>query len=266
MEDYSPMFKANKDAWNQRTQVHKDSAFYDLEGFKKGVNALTPVELQEMGDVAGKSLLHLQCHFGLDTMSWQRLGAHCTGVDLSNDAIKLAWDIAEELALDTRFINCNIYDLKNHCSEKFDIVFTSYGTIAWLPDLDRWASVIAHFLKPGGTFYIADFHPVLWMMDESFTHIKYHYFNKTVIAEENVGSYTDRNAPIRTQEYSWNHSLSEIFSALIGHGLSIDFLHEFTYSPYNCFSGLEKGEDGMWRIPGMEEKMPMMYSIKATRK
>ncbi len=259
------MFAANQDAWNQRTMVHKDSAFYDLQGFKQGNTVLTPIELEELGDVRGKSLLHLQCHFGLDTLNWQRLGAQCTGVDLSDAAIALARETAAELALGATFIRCNVYDLPQHCTDTFDIVFTSYGTIGWLPDLKPWAAVIARFLKPGGIFYIADFHPALWMMDESFESVKYHYFNKEVIAEENTGSYTDREAPIRTKEYSWNHSFSEIFTVLIGAGLRIEFLHEFPFSPYNCFQKLEQGTDGMWRIAGMDEKMPVMYSIRAVK-
>jgi SAM-dependent methyltransferase len=266
MMDYSSFFEANRQAWNQRTGVHKDSAFYDLEGFKKGNNVLNQIELEELGNVTGKSLLHLQCHFGMDTMNWERLGAQCTGVDLSDDAIALARATAAELSLNTRFIHCNLYDLKAHCSDKFDIVFTSYGTIGWLPDLNKWADIVSHFLKPGGTFYIADFHPVLWMMDEAFEYIKYPYFNAAVIAEENTGTYTDREAPIKTNEYSWNHPMSDIFNSLIRNGLQIEFLHEYSYSPYKCFKKLEQGDDGMWRVTGMQEKMPMVYSIKAIKK
>jgi ubiquinone/menaquinone biosynthesis C-methylase UbiE len=265
MTDYKKYFDANRNAWNQRTGVHKDSTFYDLDGFKKGATVLNSIELDELGDVSGKSLLHLQCHFGMDTMNWQRLGARCTGVDLSDAAIALARQTAAELGLGTTFINCNVYDLKEHCTEKFDIVFTSYGTIGWLPDLQQWAGVVSHFLQPGGTFYIADFHPVLWMMDEQFEYIKYPYFNAAVIAEENTGTYTDRDAPIKTEEYSWNHPMGDILNALIGHGLRIEFMHEFPFSPYKCFNKLEQGADKMWRITGMNDKLPMMYSIKAVK-
>jgi ubiquinone/menaquinone biosynthesis C-methylase UbiE len=266
MTDHSSYFEANRNAWNQRTGVHKGSAFYDLEGFKKGNTVLNRIELEELGDVKGKSLLHLQCHFGMDTMNWERLGAICTGVDLSDDAIALAKATAAELGLSTIFINCNVYDLKNYCGKKFDIVFTSYGTIGWLPDLEKWADIVSYFLKSGGVFYIADFHPALWMMDEQFEHIKYPYFNAAVIAEENSGTYTDRDAPIKTKEYSWNHPMSDILNNLISKGLEIEFLHEFGYSPYKCFNKLEQGEDGMWRITGMDEKLPMMYSIRAVKK
>ena len=272
--EFSKYFEANKQSWNKRTTVHKDSAFYDLDSFKKGKSSLNNIELEELGDVKGKTLLHLQCHFGMDTMSWAREGANCVGVDLSDEAINLAKEINDELKLKTEFICANIYDLKDALKVPpwegfreagFDIVFTSYGTIGWLPDLDKWANIVAHFLKPGGIFYIADFHPALWMMDENFENIKYSYFNAAVITEEISGTYTDRDAPIRSTEHGWNHSFSEIITALLKHDLQIVQFNEFSYSPYNCFNNLQQGADGMWRIKGMDEKMPMMYSIKAVK-
>jgi 2-polyprenyl-3-methyl-5-hydroxy-6-metoxy-1,4-benzoquinol methylase len=265
MEIYQSNFEENKKAWNKRTAVHKDSAFYDLDTFKMGKSSLNKIELEELGDVTGKSLLHLQCHFGMDTMSWAREGANCAGVDLSDEAISLAKQINDELKLNTEFVCCNVYDLKQHLDKKFDIVFTSYGTIGWLPDLGAWAAIVSHFLKPGGTFYIADFHPVLWMMDENFEKIKYDYFNTETITEEISGTYTNRDAPIKSTEHSWNHPFSEIINALLKHNLQIQQFNEFTYSPYNCFNNLEQSTDGMWRIKGMHEKMPMMYSIKAVK-
>ena len=156
-------------------------------------------------------------------------------------------------------------ELVQHLEKKFDIVFTSYGTIGWLPDLDAWAAIVSHFLKPGGLFYIADFHPALWMMDDNFEHVKFSYFNAAVITEEISGSYSDRNAPIKSIEHGWNHPFSEIINALLKHGLQIQLFNEFSYSPYNCFNNLQQGADGMWRIKGMDEKMPMMYSIKAVK-
>jgi len=259
-------FDANRESWNKRTMIHKDSAFYDLDGFRKGKSSLNKIELEQLGDVKGKSLLHLQCHFGQDTLSWQRLGADCTGVDLSDEAIRVAGELNAELGLNAKFICCNVYDLPAHLDEKFDIVFTSYGTIGWLPDLDKWASIINLYLKPGGCFYMVDFHPVLWMMDEDFKSVRYDYFNTEVIAEGISGTYTNRDAPIRSKEYSWNHPFSELLGALIRSGLTIELFNEYPYSPYNCFNHLEQGADGMWRIKGMEEKMPMLYSIRAVKK
>lgn len=262
---YQAYFDANKDGWNKRTAVHQASAFYNLEAFKKGQSALNKIERDEVGDVRGKSLLHLQCHFGMDTLSWAREGAAVTGVDLSDAAIELAQQINEELGLNAVFVCCNVYDTAAYVKEQFDIVFTSYGTIGWLPDLKPWAKMIAAKLKPGGFFYIADFHPTLWMLDDAMEKLHYSYFNDEVIITEQQGTYTDRDAPIKHTEYGWNHPFAEIFEALITEGLQIEFLHEFAFSPYNCFANTEQGEDGMWRLKGMGNKFPMMYSIKAVK-
>ncbi|HEU4860047.1 MAG TPA: class I SAM-dependent methyltransferase [Chitinophagaceae bacterium] len=273
-------FEANRNLWNQRTAVHKDSVFYDLAGFKTGANVLTPIELKEIGDVKDKSLLHLQCHFGMDTMSFSRMGAKCVGVDLSDEAIKLAREINDELKLDAKFICCNVYDLllDNRHSAKvlpvgedlggagaFDIVFTSYGTVGWLPDLDPWAKVIAERLKPGGFFYMAEFHPVVWMFDDDFTHIKYYYDNKEIIVMEDQPTYTGDKNEITGKEYSWNHSISEVLNALINAGLKIEFFNEYTFSPYANFKNSVETEPGKWHIKGMEGKIPMVYSLRARK-
>lgn len=265
MENYAPYFESNKSLWNQKTAFHKDSDFYNLKDFKAGKSSLNSIELEELGDVNGKSLLHLQCHFGMDTLSWARLGAKATGVDLADEAIELAQSLNDDLGLDAEFICSNIYDLKAHLNTKFDIVFTSYGTIGWLPDLDKWADIITHFLKPGGVFYMVDFHPVLWMFDNYFQHFEYSYFNKGVLVEETTGTYADKNAPIKHKEYGWNHPLSEIITALRTSGLQLNLLHEFDYSPYDCFNNTVKIAEGKWQIKGLEGKLPMLYSIMATK-
>jgi SAM-dependent methyltransferase len=272
MENYNEYFSANKDLWNKRTTIHKDSSFYNLSGFKAGENVLTPIELNDLGDVKGKKMLHLQCHFGMDSLDWARRGADVTGVDLSDVAISEAKKLNDDPSinsgqLNAKFICCNVYDLKAHLDEKFDIVFTSYGTIGWLPDLDKWAAIISHYLKPGGIFYIAEFHPVVWMFDDDFTHIKYYYDNREVIVTENQGTYTDNEtkSDIKVKEYGWNHSLAEVFTALLNAGLSIESFNEFMYSPYPCFSNTIESEKGKWQIKGMEGKIPMVYSILAKK-
>jgi SAM-dependent methyltransferase len=278
MENYEQYFSANKELWNQRTVIHKDSSFYDAAGFKAGKNVLTPIELKELGDVNGKKMLHLQCHFGMDSLNWARLGADVTGIDLSDEAINEARKLNDELNLDVKFICCNVYDLypETLVSSKvpdsirdsegaFDIIFTSYGVIGWLPDLDKWAAIISHYLKPGGIFYLAEFHPVIWMFDDDFTHIKYAYENKEVIITENQGTYTDRNAAIKTKEYSWNHSISEVLNALLSHGLQLTAFNEHMYSPYPCFNNITEAPGGNWYIKGMEGKLPMVYSLTATK-
>src|ERR1700689_736931 len=157
--------KANLDAWNQMARIHAASRGYRLGEVKAGGNVVKPIELREGGDGRGKSLLHMQCHFGLDTMSWARLGAKVTGVDFSDDAIALARSISDELKIPARFIQSNIYDAPAVLDEQFDIVFTSYGALCWLPDITRWAQVAASFVKPGGFFFIGGFHPLAMMHD-----------------------------------------------------------------------------------------------------
>ncbi|MBX7107945.1 MAG: class I SAM-dependent methyltransferase [Chitinophagales bacterium] len=262
MKEY---FEANRKLWNERTPVHEKSAFYNMQEFKSGVNSLMPIELAEVGSVTGKKLLHLQCHFGLDTLSWHRLGAIVTGVDFSEVAIETARKLAAEVHAEAAFICSNVYDLDQHLQETFDIVFTSYGVIGWLPDLDKWAAVIARSLRTGGVFYIAEFHPVVWMFDNDFEKIKYAYHNTSVIKEEESGTYADPGAGIRTTSYTWNHGLGEVVTALVSHGLQIEFLHEFPFSPYNCFQKTVKGADGNYRIKHLENLLPLMYSIRATK-
>ncbi len=274
MENYESYFEANKSLWNKRTDVHKNSSFYDIEGFKAGRNVLTPIELNELGDVKGKRMLHLQCHFGMDSLNWVRLGAEVTGVDLSDEAIKEARRLSDELGLPAKFVCCNVYDLhpsnvsqnsKKDWEGAFDIVFTSYGTIGWLPDMDKWAATIAYCLRPGGIFYIAEFHPVVWMFDDEFTRVKYYYDNRELIVTENLATYTDHETVIEGKEYSWNHSLSEVMNSLMAQGLRIERFNEYTYSPYACFRNTVQGEDGNWRVRGMEGKLPMVYTIKAVK-
>jgi len=265
MTNYTEYFQANRRLWNQRTAVHKDSAFYNLAGFKKGEPSLTQIELSEIANVKDKKMLHLQCHFGMDSLDWARRGAEVTGVDLSDSAIDEAKKLNDELRLNAKFICCNVYDLKSHLSDQFDIVFTSYGVVGWLPDMDKWAEIIAHFLKRGGLFYMAEFHPAVWMFDEEFIHVKYYYDNREVIVSENEGTYTDRNADIKGKEYSWNHSISEVLNALIKAGLKIELFNEYMYSPFPCFRNIVQAEKGKWHIKGMEGKLPMVYSIRAVK-
>ncbi|HLL43525.1 MAG TPA: methyltransferase domain-containing protein [Segetibacter sp.] len=264
-ENYNRYFEANKEGWNKRTQIHKVSEFYDVLSFKAGKSSLNAIELEEVGNVSEKTLLHLQCHFGMDTLSWAREGADVTGIDISNQAIDYAKELSKELNIPARFICCNIYDLPIHLEKKFDTVFTSYGAVGWLPCLDKWASIINYFLKPGGAFYIIEFHPVVWMMDDNFKYIKYAYHNLETIAVLHTGTYTDRNSAIDYEEYSWNHGLSEVVNSLIKYDLQIQHLNEFPFSCYNCFNNVVQGEDGYWRVKGLEDKIPLMYSVKAVK-
>lgn len=258
--------EVNRQSWNNRTETHLKSEFYDLDNFLKGKNSLNDIELNLLGDIHGKSILHLQCHFGQDTISLGRLGANVTGVDLSDKAIESARQIAKDIHSDATFICCDIYDLPNHLDDTFDIVFTSYGTIGWLPDLDKWANVVSRYLKPSGQFVFVEFHPVVWMFDDNFEKIAYRYFNSGAIIETQSGTYADKEADLTVTDISWNHSISEVLNSLIKNGLQIDSFNEFDYSPYNCFNKTTESEPGKYRIKHLDDKIPMVYSIAATRR
>lgn len=256
----------NKESWNKRTDVHIDSDFYDMKGFMQGHTSLKEIELGLLGDIKGKSILHLQCHFGQDSLSLQRMGAQVTGVDLSDKSIDKARQVAKELNLDTEFICCDLYDAVNHIDKKFDMVFTTYGTVGWLPDMDKWAHVVSHFLKPNGTFIFADFHPVVWMMDDDFETVSYNYFNSGPLIEKLSGTYTNPEAELNQVYVDWNHGIGEVVNSLIKNGLQIQLLDEFDYSPYNCFRHTVEFEPGKYRIKHMDNKLPMVWAIKAQKK
>jgi SAM-dependent methyltransferase len=256
----------NRESWNNRTEIHVKSAFYDLDGFLKGNSSLNDIELSLLGDIKGKTVLHLQCHFGQDTISLSRLGAKVTGVDLSDIAIEKAKQIAKDTESNATFICCDIYDLPNHLNEKFDIVFTSYGTIGWIPDLDKWAKIASDFLHPNGQFVFVEFHPVVWMFDDDFEALAYRYFNSGAIVETEIGTYADKNADIKQSYVMWNHSISEVINNLIKHGLEIKSFDEFDYSPYNCFNKTIEFAPKKFRIKHLADKIPMVYAINAAIK
>lgn len=256
----------NKHSWNNRTDTHLKSDFYNLNGFLKGETSLNAIELEILGDIKGKSILHLQCHFGQDTISLSRLGAEVTGVDLSDKAIDSAREIAKQTNANAQFICCDLYDLENHLDQQFDIVFTTYGTITWLPDLDKWGKLISKFLKPTGKFIFVEFHPVVWMFNEQFDKIGYNYFNAAPIIETENGTYADKKAPISQSYITWNHSMSEVLSGLLSNSLALCNIQEYDYSPYNIFCNMIEFEPKKYRIKHLDNKIPMVYSIVAKKR
>lgn len=255
----------NRESWNLRTEAHWEGEFYDVEGFIQGKEVLNSIELDLLGDISGKKILHLQCHFGQDSIALQRRGALVTGVDLSDRAIDKANELNHLCGTSVNFICCDLYDLSAHLHETFDIVFTSYGTIGWIPDLNKWAAIISHFLKPGGTFVFADFHPAVWMFDDDFKEVGYNYFNDGPIVETQTGTYGDKSADFSTTYVMWNHSVAEIFNALTNSKINVQELHEFDYSPYDCFRHTEEFEPGKFRIKHLGNRLPMVLALKATK-
>jgi len=257
-------FTENRELWDEWTDIHAASPFYDLAAFEDGESTLREIEREALGDVSGKTLLHLQCHFGLDTLSWARLGARPTGVDFSPRAIALARRLAAKHHLPVEFHCANIYALDGIADRRFDIVFTSYGALGWLPDLGPWARAVAARLAPGGVFFFVEFHPVVWMFDSELQSIRYSYFNRGVISETAKGSYANRDEGGERRSHGWNHPISDVLGALLGVGLRLEAFAEYDYSAYNCFANMYEVAPGRWRIRGHEE-LPLMYSLRASR-
>jgi len=258
-------FEVNRKTWNEKVKIHAKSDMYDLEAFKNGKSSLMTYELNALGDVNGKSLLHLQCHFGQDTLSWSRRGAQCVGVDLSDEGIKMANALNEELKLDAKFVCCNVLDTSQFVTDTFDIVYTTYGVITWLPDLKPWGRMIAERLKKGGTFYMVEFHPIVWMFDyiDAKSVMRYGYMQDEAIYEEYEGTYADQESKMISKEYGWNHGLSEVINALVEAGLRMDYLNEYDESPYNVLPDLVETKSGNYETK--DKLYPLIFEIKATK-
>ncbi len=273
--------KANLALWNHWTAIHAQSAFYDVEGFLAGKTSLLPLELEELGPYVHESttLLHLQCHFGLDTLSWARMGAATVGLDLSDEAIGLARRLAGQAGLSdrTEFICADLYDADRHLGERlFDVVFTSWGAIEWLPDLQRWAAIVARHLKSGGSFYMAEIHPLAYALDEvpgeHELRVKYRLLPDPdePDVEAVVGSYAERGADTTGHvAWGWTHSFAEILGALSGAGLRLEHLHEFPTSPAPLWEWMLRDDDRWWWLPGADgaprKDLPLSFSLRATR-
>ncbi|MEO8744089.1 MAG: class I SAM-dependent methyltransferase [Candidatus Dormiibacterota bacterium] len=255
----------NRRAWDLRTAAHLESGFYDVASFKAGRNSLRPIEQEELGDVSGRSLLHLQCHFGMDTLSWARFGAHVTGGDFSEDAISHARTLAAEVGIDARFVCSNLYDLPDVLKGEFDIVVTTYGVLYWLPDLDGWAKVVAHFLKSGGTFCLVEVHPVVGLFDDVDAALKVSdsLFNRGPFEAVTDKTYADSLAPTSHVEHNWTWTVGEVVTSLAGSGLRIERLREYPMDVRQRLPSMVRSEDGYWRLPG--NPVPCLYSVVATR-
>lgn len=256
---------ANRKWWNDVTPIHVRSKLYNLSAFKNGKSHLDSIELEEVGDVKGKDLLHLMCHFGMGTLSFARLGAKATGVDISDKSIRSAKQLSREIGVPATFICSDIYDLPNVLEKKFDVIFMSYGVLCWLSNIKKWAKIINHFLKPGGTFYIVELHPFTSMLSYDFK-LYYKYFKKGPDIDDSSGTYADWDADIKGEAYLWNHTLSDVINALINVELRISFIHEFPFTMYDQFPGLmEQNEKGQYVLKNKKIQLPLLFSLEATK-
>ncbi len=259
--DFNKYMKINKIAWDKRTPVHVKSKFYDNKKFKKDLNSLKEIELNAIGNIKGKSLLHLQCHFGQDSISLANMGADVTAVDFSNIAIQEAKKISKDNDIPINFVESNVLKLK--LNKKFDIIFSSYGVIGWLPDLNKWAQVISTHLKKGGLFLLTEFHPFINLIANNKCD---YFYNKKPDIEIKKGSYTDGGKKIKTKTCWWNHSLTSIFSALESQKLKLTLFEEFNYCPFPL-EGMIKKEKGKYLLESRKKQnLPYVFNLKATKK
>ena len=260
----------NRRKWDESVALHVRSPDYDLPSFLRGRSTLRTVELEEVGPVRGRSLLHLQCHFGLDTLSWARRGARVTGVDYSHDAVTQARHLAQRIGVDARFVESNVFDLRRRLRGQFDIVYTGRGALCWLPELSAWGRLVAHYLKPGGTFYLMEGHPFADVFPNEIGTRSLRpgidYFRRTPQRWELAGTYAARKAKMRHKvSYDWVHPVSEVLGALLDAGLAIEFVHEFPFTFWKQFPFMHRGRDGWWRLDRQDQLVPLMWTVRARR-
>jgi SAM-dependent methyltransferase len=269
LDSLTPPEKSNQELWDELAAVHF-KAYREVETLRAGGVCLDEIELADLGDVRGRSLLHLQCHIGTDTLSWVRRGAVVTGVDFSVQSLEFARQLSGELGLPATFIQSNLYDLREHLEGQFDIVYTSRGVLVWIRDIVKWAEIVAHYLKPGGTFYLMDMHPLFQVFEEpqeGKLQISLPYFHRDepLVWDDDMPDYADENYVPQRPSYEWQWPLSDILNALIGAGLRIQSLHEYERLFFRLFAGMEEIQPGWFNYPGYEGRLPLIFTLKATK-
>lgn len=263
---YEEARDGNRNFWEEITPVHIRS--YGVDQFLAGKRWLPQRILEEVGIVKDLSLLHLQCHFGLDSLAWVRNGAKVTGADFSPSAIDAARILSKKANLPAKFVCSDIYDLPHNLDGKFDIVFTSIGVTCWLKDLDEWARIIAHFLKPGGIFYIMDGHPLLYTFDDDGNwrfEVSYFHNESPYVWDEEDTDYMDPSYTTQSASYEWQWTVSDIINAVLKAGLRLEFFNEFGALEDPVYPEMVKREDGLYTFPDMPVDLPILFSLRAKK-
>ena len=264
MERFREFREQNRKLWDEITPIHYEHPDYKVTEFLDGKSTLYDLLISELGDIKGKEILHMMCHFGLDTLSLARLDADVTGVDFSETSIKYARRLTELSNLKAKFVESDIYDIHDQCDDLFDIVFSSIGILCWLPDLNLWAKNIETFLKPGGFFYFAEDHPIALTFSEELEEgDTYFHKDEPSVYSGNI-DYCDPDYKCTNKSYEWAWTVGDVVSALCNAGLKIEYLHEFPYGLYKRFKNMEN-RNGKWWIPGKENIVPLTFTLKAVK-
>jgi SAM-dependent methyltransferase len=265
-----PQLAANRDNWDDRVAIHVASDMYDVDGWLAGARDPRPWEAEALGDVAGLDLVHLQCHFGLDTLSWAHVGATVTGLDFSGKAIATATDLAERAGLTdrARFVEANVL-LASEALEgaQFDVVYVSLGALCWLPSVDQWALQVALLLRPGGRLFFHDSHPLSWALADDSTAIEHTYFEEsTPFVSDFAHTYTDGSGTIdHTRNYQWNHSVGETLNALLDNDLRLDRVTEHDWTAWPRYPWLVETGPQRWAPPPGQTRIPLSLTVLASR-
>ena len=258
---------ANQAHWDEVASIHLKS--YGIEDLLGGVSRIDSVQKHEFYPVAGKDLIHLQCHIGTDTLSLALDGANVTGVDFSEKSIQIAKGLAAKLNLTARFFQANVLELKSFMTEKYDIVYTSKGVLCWIRDIHEWANTVSYLLKPGGIFYLMESHPILGMFDDvaNDLQVRYSYFHQVqpIHFDDDHPDYADSTYVPHNKTYEWTWSLSDIVTALINSGLTIKFLNEHDRLFYKAHPDMEMDGDGWWFLRRYRGMIPLTFSLLATK-
>lgn len=261
--------QSNLAYWESVVSIHLASAFYRADAFRQGANVLDSIEREFLGDIRGKRLLHLQCHFGLDTLSCARLGADVTGVDFSPRAIETARALASETRLSANFLEGDATDPPIPPAA-FDIVFASWGAIMWIEDMNAWMRAAAKALVPGGRLLLIDGHPVTMMMDEHvsptspFT-VRYPYQLRIPEMNASERDYADPSIRVEGKTFIWLHGIGEILSAAIAAGFEIRVFKELDRVPWEALPQLVKRDEVFWSLPDGAPFLPLAFALDARR-
>jgi SAM-dependent methyltransferase len=259
----------NQALWDEIAPVHL-KAYKEVALLREGAEVLDEIELREIGDVRDKTMLHLQCHIGTDSLAWARHGAIVTGLDFSGESIACAEQLKQDLGLDATFVHSNVYDARSAIDGQFDIVYTSKGVLCWLRDLEKWGRIIAHFLKPGGTFYLMELHPVLNPIEEqppgelAFVHSYFHRAEPTLWDGDDP-DYADGDYVPESPSYEWTWAVADIVNALLKAGLQLESLNEYDKLFFRRFPSMTT-DDGRWfRMSRQNGKLPLLLTLRARK-
>ena len=274
-ESWAELRLVNKRWWDERAKPHHESAFYDVDGLVAGRNPIDQFEWDELGDLTGKRVAHLQCHIGNDSVALARAGAQVVGLDFSEPAIEAARITAARMGVDARFEVGDVFDAVSILGDsQFDIVYTGKGAITWMNDIDRWAATVAALLRPGGRLYLVEYHPFHWMFSDHSYDIAFSYFSRGATyaidfaegGEVASGSYAVPDLPTEHNDtVEWNYPIGDVVSAVATHGMQIEFLHEFPFIHWPRWPFLEDRGGGQFHFPEGMPQVPLIYSLAATR-